>query len=157
MPLCLAMLVLWINQNATEKVPLDKVPKQVIAAVNTKFPKGKVENATKETVDGKTVYEIGVTSEKQNLHALVSAEGKLLEIHREIEAKELPDKIAQAVKAKYPKAKWEGVERQTNAEGMVIGYEVVVEVSAGTFIEVQIEPGGAIKKETKLEPKKAGK
>jgi hypothetical protein len=95
-----------------------------------------------------------LTVDKQNLHALVTAEGKLTEIHKEIGAKELPPKVAKAVEAKYPKAKWEGVEQQSNAEGMVIGYEVVVEVSRGVFVEVQLDAGGAIRKETKLEPKK---
>jgi hypothetical protein len=137
-----------------EKVPLDKVPKQVLAAVTAKFPKATLIGATREMADGKTTYEIGLTVDKQNLHALVTAEGKLTEIHREIEAKELPPKVAKAVEAKYPNAKWEGVEQQSNAEGMAIGFEVVVEVSRGQFVEVQLDANGAIRKETKLEPKK---
>jgi hypothetical protein len=151
------VLALGVVQADQEKVPLDKVPQPVLAAVTAKFPKAKIESATKEIEDGKTLFEINFALDKQHLHAMVSPEGKLLEIHREIEAKDVPDKVTKAIQAKYPKAKWEGIEHQANAEGVTIGYEIVVEASKGAFVEVVVDPSGKILKETKLEPKKDSK
>jgi hypothetical protein len=140
-----------------EKVPLDKLPKAVTDAVTAKFPKAKLKSATKEKQDSKLVYEIVFNVEKQHLHALVTAEGKLFEIHRHIDAKDLPDKVAKAVKAKYPKAEWENIDEMSNADGKVIGYEVEVVISANNTVEVVVDPSGKILKETKQSTKKDAK
>ena len=41
-----------------EKVPLKDVPKAVLDAVKVKFPNGELTEATRETEEGKTTFEI---------------------------------------------------------------------------------------------------
>ena len=91
-----------------EKIALDKLPKSVVDTVKAKFPKAVMKHAYKDTVDGKVVYEVGVDLDKTHLHAFVTADGKLTEIHQEIDKKDVPAKVLKAVEAKYAKAKVEG-------------------------------------------------
>jgi hypothetical protein len=140
-----------------EKVALDKLPKPVVDTINAKWPKCVMKHATVDKVDGKAVYEVGLNFEKLHLHAVVAADGKLQEIHRSIDVKDLPAKVAKAVAAKYPKLKIEGAEEQTNAEGKVIGYEVEVELNATMVVIIQLDAAGKIQKETKDTIKKDDK
>src|ERR1700676_2820543 len=41
-----------------EKAPLDKLPKAVSGAVKKRFPKAEMASASKETEDGKTVFDV---------------------------------------------------------------------------------------------------
>jgi hypothetical protein len=136
-----------------EKVPLDKLPKAVVDGVKAKFPKATLKHATKVTEKGKVTYEIGLNLDKQHLHALLTEDGKLFEIHKGIDAKDVPEKVAKAVNAKYPKAKWENIEEMSDADGKVIGYEIAVEAN-NAIIEIVLSPDGTIRSETKVEPKK---
>jgi hypothetical protein len=141
-----------------EKVDIGKLPKAVVDTLTAKFPKGMLKRATVEKVDGKVIYEVVVNLTKEtHIHAVVEANGKLLEIHRHIEPKELPDKVAKAVAAKYPKAKIEEAEEQANADGKIIAYEVVVELNATTSVIILLDPDGKIQKETKETIKKDSK
>ena len=130
------------------KVPLDKLPKNVVDTVKAKFPNAVMKHAYKDTVDGKVVYEVGVDIDKTHLHAFVTADGKLTEIHQEIDKKDTPEKILKAVDAKYPKSKVDGVEKQSDADGKVLGYEVTIQAADGSTVEVVVDTGGKITKET---------
>ncbi|HYV40132.1 MAG TPA: PepSY-like domain-containing protein [Gemmataceae bacterium] len=151
-------LSVGFTQAAQEKVPLDKLPKEVTDAVKAKFPMADIKRATKETEGGKTVYEVIFNNDKLHLHAIVTGEGKLTEIHRHVDLKDVPATVVKAVEAKYPKAKIdEGVHERSDPNGKVIGYEITVEISAGNSVEVVTDANGKIEKETKLDaPKKGG-
>jgi hypothetical protein len=141
-----------------EKVDIGKLPKAVVDTLTAKFPKGMLKRATMEKVDGKVIYEVVVNLTKEtHIHAVVQADGKLLEIHRHIEISDLPAKVAKAVAVKYPKGKIEEAEEHTNADGKIIGYEVVVEISATTVMIIQLDADGKIQKETKETIKKDSK
>src|SRR5271155_5211444 len=114
-----------------EKIALDKLPKNIVDAVKAKWPKAEVKHASKDTVDGKVVYEVGLNIDKQHLHALLTAEGKLFEIHQDIDKKDVPEKVMKAVEGKYLKAKVEGIEKMSDADGKVLGYEVTIEAASG--------------------------
>jgi hypothetical protein len=146
-----------LAQAGDEKIDLAKVPKGVIDAVTAKFPKAKLVNAARETEDGKQVYEIGIELDKEHFHAMVTAEGKLYEVHREIDVKKVPDVVAKAIQAKYPKAKWESAEQVSDAADKVIAFEVVVEASPGMKVEVRVDSSGMIRRETKIDPKKTAR
>jgi hypothetical protein len=140
-----------------EKIPLDKIPQVILDAVNAKFPKAELKHASKDQENGKVVYEIGINVDKVHMHAMVTAEGKLYAIHRDVEAKAVSDKATKAVQAKYPKAPWEGVEEISDPDGKVIGFEVSVSVGEGRVVEVTVDVDGKIRKENKIEPKKDAK
>jgi len=76
-----------------------------VDAVKAQLPKGTLKRAVKMTETKKVTYEVVVNQEKGHVHAFVTAEGKLYEIHKHVDMKEVPDKVAYAVQAKYPKGK----------------------------------------------------
>src|SRR6266850_3893654 len=93
-----------------EKVPLDKLPKEVVKAVTTKFPKAKMESAVKATADGKTSYEVTLKSGKFGIDVTVTSEGKIVQIEKEMAFTDLPKPVAAAFSAKYPKVNVKRIE-----------------------------------------------
>lgn len=87
-----------------EKVPLDKVPAAVMKAVKDKFPKADLKEASKETEDGKTLYEVSFKHDGHNYDVTLKEDGAIQEVEKEIAAADLPKPVADAVKAKYAKA-----------------------------------------------------
>ncbi|HVA49502.1 MAG TPA: PepSY-like domain-containing protein [Pirellulales bacterium] len=146
--LTLGLMLLTVDARALAKeedVPLDQVPKVVLEAVKAKFPGAKLTEAAKETEDGKTTYEIGLEHKGQEYSVSLTAAGKITEIEREIEIKELPKAVSDAIKKKYPKGKMEKAEEVT--AGGKTTYEVVVEASDDKDVEVTVDASGKILKE----------
>ena len=55
------LLIVWAFAGADKvKVPLKDVPKAVLDSIKEKFPRAELTEATKETEDGKTTYEIAL-------------------------------------------------------------------------------------------------
>lgn len=125
-----------------EKVPLDKVPAAVMKAVKDKFPGAAVKGAEKEVEDGKTTYEIASVHDGHKLDVSVKEDGTIAQVEKEIEAKDLPKAVAEAVKAKYPKGSIKKSEEIT--EGEKATYEVVVAVDGKKPFEVVLDPKGKI-------------
>jgi Putative beta-lactamase-inhibitor-like, PepSY-like len=126
-----------------ETIGLKDLPKAVRAAVKAKFPEGKVIKAAKEEDEGKTIYEVVVEEEDAKIDVAVSAKGKILEVERTIEPKELPKAVAATLKAKYPRAKIKKAER-------VVKYE---EDEEEKFFEVLLASKGKEDVEVKLSAK----
>lgn len=99
--LILAFAVLAAGTSARakeERVPLDRVPKAVVDAVKAKFPDAKLTEAEKKTEDGKTTYEIELEHKGQEYAVSATAEGKITEVEREVEIKDLPKAVTDAIK-----------------------------------------------------------
>ena len=132
-----------------EKVPLDKLPKAISRAVKKRFPKGEMKEAAKETENGKTVYEVTVKDDGHSIDASFTAEGKLIGLEKEIEAKDLPKAVADALAAKYPGAKHKRVEeviKVTDGKESLEYYEVLVETADGKKVEAEVTADGTVKK-----------
>ncbi|MBI1917520.1 MAG: PepSY-like domain-containing protein [Planctomycetes bacterium] len=132
-----------------EKVPLDKVPKEVMDAVKGRFPGAKLLGASKEKEDGKTVYEISLTYKNHHHDVTVQPDGKVLGIERELPAKDLPKAVAEALAAKYPKATYKTVEELLKGDGKLKGYEVLLVTAEKKTLEVVLDPDGKVLKEEK--------
>jgi len=128
-----------------EKIPLDKVPKAVLDAVKAKYPDGELLGAEKENENGKTLYEIKVKNKDQTLEASFTEDGKLDSIEEPIDLKALPKEVSDALDAKYPKAKLDRAEKET--EGDKISYEVRLTTAEGKKLEVELDPKGKILEE----------
>ncbi len=143
-----------------EKIPLDKVPKTVLEAGKKRFPKAEVVEASKETEDGKTVYEIEMTEGDKKIDVTLTAEGTITNIEKHIDAKELPKAVVEALDKKYPKATFKVIEEVTqvrDGKEAVAFYEAVL-MTAEQKIEVKVSPDGKIKGEDdKKEEKKEEK
>ena len=126
-----------------ETIGLKDLPKAVRAAVKAKFPEGKLIKAAKEEDEGKTIYEVVVEEDDAKIDVAVSAKGKILEVERTIEPKELPKAVAATLKSKYPKARIKKAER-------VVKYEDDEEEK---FFEVLLASKGKEDVEVKLSAK----
>lgn len=122
-----AVLAVSAAHAKEQKVPLDKVPKAVLDAVKAKFPGAKLEEAEKETVDGKTTFEVSLEYKGCQYSVSATDDGKITEIERDIEIQELPKAVIDAIKKKYPDAELEDAEEVTANDQTT--YEVAVESS----------------------------
>jgi uncharacterized membrane protein YkoI len=151
-------LLAAVVQAAEEKIPLDKVPKAVLAAVKARFPDAKMVSAEKETEKGKTVYEIAINNKDQKVEVTLTPKGKITEIEKQISAKALPKAVTKALGKKYPKATYKMVEevfKVKKAKEKLAYYEVVLVTSQDKKLEVSVSPAGKIiKEEDKTKEKK---
>jgi hypothetical protein len=153
----LAALVLLAGARAGEqKIPLDKVPKLVMDAVKAKFPGAKLLGASTEKEKDKTVYEVSLKYKDHHHDVTVESDGKIVSIEREIAAKDLPKDVADALKAKYPEAKYKIVEELIKGDGTLHAYEVLLTAGENT-VEVVLDLKGKILKEEKKGAKKDSK
>lgn len=146
----------WADE---EKIPLDKLPKAVMEAAKKRFPKAEMKDAAKETENGKTVYEVTFKEEGKNIDVTLTPEGVIETIEQEIDKKDLPKAVAEAIDAKYAKATYKMVEKVikvTDGKEALDFYEAIVETADKKTWELQVAADGTIKKteEKKEEEKK---
>lgn len=138
-----------------EKVALDKVPKAVLDAVKARFPDAELKEASKETEDGKTSYEIEVKTKKGDFAVELTPDGDITEIEKDIEAKDLPKAVAKTLEENYPKAELGEIEEVTKVEKKeekLSHYEIEIK-TGDKKVEVKIDPDGKVIKHKKEEKK----
>jgi hypothetical protein len=155
----LAVTGLFLSARADEeKVPLDKLPRAVVGAVKKRFPAAKMVAGSKETEEGKTLYEVGLENNGQKVDVTVTAEGQIQEIEQTVAGNDLPRPVAGALNGKYPGAKIQKAESITKVKGgdeKLESYEVVLATASGKKVEVVLSPDGKITK-TEEKGKKEG-
>jgi hypothetical protein len=127
-----------------EKVALDKVPAPALEAVKKRFPNAETKAASKETEDGKTVYEITLKDKNLQVEVTVTPEGKLVTIEREIALKDLPEAVRKTFAAKGPNAKLELIEEVIKVEGDKETLQYY-EFHFPGDVELLIEPNGNVR------------
>jgi hypothetical protein len=146
----LAVAVIAIAARADEeKVPLDKLPAPVTAAVKKRFPKAELVGASKESEDGKTHYEVTVKDGGKKIDVTLTPEGVITLLEKEIGVEALPKPVAEAMKAKYPKATVKVAEEiigVKDGKETLMYYEVQLVTAEMKTIEVEFAPDGKIKK-----------
>jgi uncharacterized membrane protein YkoI len=141
---------LWADE---EKIPLDKLPKEVKDAVLAKFPKAELKGAEKEVENGKTIYEVNLVSDGSSIEVSVTPDGKIVSIEKTIAEKDVPKAVAEALAKKYPKATTKKIEEIT--KGKAITYEFLIETAEKKKLEVVFDPDGKlIEEEDKSKEKK---
>jgi hypothetical protein len=148
----LAFLSAGLVGAGEEKVPLDKLPKEVVKAVTAKFPKAKMESAIKATVDGKSKYEVTMRAGKFGIDISITADGKIEQIEKEMALGDLPKPVSDAFKSKYPKVKVNRIE-ELSKDDKVVSYELLIESGART-LEAYFDPQGKFLQEKDVTPKK---
>lgn len=149
----LTVLVATFVWAGEDKVPIDKLPKEVVKAVSTKFPKIKMVSAVKSTADGKTTFEVTLKTGEYGIDVVVTAEGKIMQIEKEMPFKDLPKPVSEAFNAKYPKADVKRVEELIK-DDKTISFEILCETTAKKTVEAYFEPGGKFLQEKDVTPKK---
>jgi uncharacterized membrane protein YkoI len=141
---------------ADEKVPLDKVPAKVMEAVKARFPGAEITSVEKETEDGKVVYDIELKHKDRKYEMDIQEDGTVLEIEKEIAAKDLPEAVTKALNAKYPNATIKEVMEMTKINGKeekLYGYEVELVTADEKKLEIEFAPDGKILKSEKSDDK----
>jgi len=146
-----------LASQAQDKLKFDGLPKPVQDAVKAKYPKAEVLYATKEVADGKTSYEVYMKNKGKGLDVTFSSAGEVEVVEQEIDAKDLPTKVREAVGKKYPKVTFTKVEEISKASGgkMVVDvYEMLFTTGEQRMIEMTIAPDGKVTVEKDKTPKK---
>lgn len=87
-----------------EKIAADKLPMKVMAAVKARFPGAEVTSVEKETEMGNVVYDIELKHKGRKYEMDIKEDGTVLEVEKEVAAKDVPAAVTKTVKAKYPDA-----------------------------------------------------
>src|SRR5262245_42809231 len=138
-----AVLVLPKVQDSEEKVPLDKLPATVIAAVKAAFPSAELVSAEKETEDGNTIYEVAIKDKGTTIEVSLLTEGTIIGIEKLLKEKDLPKAVNATIAAKYAGAKIKKAEEITT-----INWEVLLEMGDKT-VEVKLHGSGKVVEEEK--------
>jgi uncharacterized membrane protein YkoI len=85
-----------------EKVEADKLPQKVKDALKARFPGATITTASKATENGEVIYDIEMTKNGRKHEMDCKEDGTLVDVENQIEAKDLPAAVTNAVKAKYP-------------------------------------------------------
>src|SRR5947209_1975151 len=142
------------KEEKAEKIAPDKLPKAIKDAIAGRFPNAEVTSAEKEIEDGKVVFDIELKHEGRKYEMDILADGTVVEIEKEV--KPVPEKVAKAIEAKYPKAEIKDVMEVNKVKGKEetpIHYEVDIKTAEGKKMEVIVALDGSSVK-TEAEAKK---
>jgi uncharacterized membrane protein YkoI len=139
-------------EQGEEKVALDKAPKPVIDAVKARFKGAELAGASKETEDGKLVYEVAIKHKGQKIDVTLTPDGAIIMIERQIAAKELPQAVVKTLENQYPKATYkiiEEINKVEKDEEKLLYYEVLMVLADKSALEVQVTAAGKVVNEEK--------
>ena len=137
-----------------EKIPLDKVPAKVMAAINARFPDQKLKSVEKETEDGAVVFDVELSQKGRKYEADIKEDGTIVEIEKEVAAKDFPAACAKAIAAKFPNAKVKEIMEINKVDGAKEtpqNYEVVLEEPGKKSFEAVVSLDGKSVKQEKEE------
>jgi hypothetical protein len=144
-----------------EKITLDKAPKAVQAAIKGRFPKGEVTGIEKEVEDGKVVFDVELKSEGLKYEMDIQEDGTIVEIEKQVTAKDVVEKVTKAVKARYAGATVEEimeVNKVNGKEETPIHYEVNIVTAEKKKMEVIVSlDGKSVKTEAEVAKEKEKK
>ncbi len=130
------------NEAKTEKEDVEKdeqesaktykiavqLPAPVTAAFKQAYPKATIRGTSKETENGKTVYEVESVEHGKARDLIYGADGTVMEIEEEIGPADLPAPVIASLKKLYPTATIAVAERMT--KGTAVEYELQIKGAA---------------------------
>jgi uncharacterized membrane protein YkoI len=138
-----------------EMVPLDQLPKAVTKAIQKKFRNAELVEADKLKEDGQVLYGVTIKFKKQELDVIVTPEGKILRVEKDIEEEAIPKAVLAALKKKYPKATVKSA-MEISKDDKIAEYEIEIVTKDDQHLDVTFDPKGKFIEEEKIEdePKK---
>src|SRR5579859_1807738 len=115
-----------------EKIAPDKLPQKVKGAIKARFPEAEITSAEKELEDGKVVFDIELKSKGKKYEMDIKEDGTIIEIEKEVAAKDLPEVVTKAVEAKYPKSTIKEAMEVNKVEGTKetpVNFEITIETA----------------------------
>ncbi len=144
----LVLLILAVGSPAAgERVRLNSVPLPVLEAVKTRFKDARLNGADKGVQDGSPVYEIAIKHGGQSIDVVLTPQGTILLIKKQIAADDLPEAVTRALELTYPKARYQEVEEVITVQGpqeTLAHYELMLVTAQRRTVEVQVSPDGKI-------------
>src|SRR5260370_22582744 len=128
-----------------EKITADKLPKKVMDAVKSWFPEPKFTSLTKETTDGKVVYDLEFKYKDRKYEMDIKEDGTVLEIEKEVAVNDLPQAASNALKAKYAKSKIKEAMEVNLVSGKDLKldhYEVILVMAEGKTRDATVTQDG---------------
>jgi hypothetical protein len=153
------VLLATVGQAAdkADKIPLDKVPKKIMKAIEGRFPGAKLTSVEKEKEGDNIVYDIELKYKGRKYEMDIKEDGTIIEIEKEIPAKDLPRRVARALMTKYPKATTKEVMEVYKVKGKeekLDHYEVLLVTGEKKEMEVMVSLDGMTIKGEKGEGEK---
>jgi hypothetical protein len=148
------ILAICVTSNGSaqdKKITKKDVPAAVLKAFEGAYPKAKVNNYGTEVEKGVTFYELETVEGKIKRDLLYNADGTLAELEEILTPAMVPDGIAKAIKAEFPKGKIVSGEKTT--QGSVVTFDVVV-ANGKEKVSVHLNADGKIQKKTVMKSKK---
>jgi uncharacterized cupredoxin-like copper-binding protein len=114
----------------TEKVDEEQtvkraeVPQNILTAFEKSYPNAKIKGYSKETDEGKVVYEIESKEGKIARDVTYAADGNLVSVEESMLFRQLPKPVQAAMKKEFPKSKT--VKCEKILKGSVTQYELVI-------------------------------
>ena len=125
-----------------EKVDLAKVPAPAVAAAKKVAPAVKWTGATKETEEGKVLYELsGKDAAGTSIEVEVTADGKVQAVETEIPLSKVPKVVLDALKAKGKGFKASSAE-EVRKDGKLTSYEFDGKDKDGKEVEATVSADG---------------
>ena len=119
------------------KLAMKDLPKAVQATVQEETQGADIVGLSKETDQGKTIYEVETKVKGRTRDMLIDAKGTLIEVEEEIDLASLPAAVQAEVKKSIGKAKLIKLESVANGAKVSTGYSALVE-SAGKQSEIEM-------------------
>jgi uncharacterized protein (DUF2249 family) len=145
------------EEGKAKKITLDKAPKAVRDAVEARFPGADVTSVETETENGNVVYDVELKHKGRKYEMDIKEDGTVLEVEKEVPAKDVPAAVTQAVDARFPKATIKDVMEVNKVKGKKETpdhYEVTITTAGGKTMEVIVSLDG---KSVKTEAEEKGK
>jgi uncharacterized membrane protein YkoI len=143
---------------ADKKLSRSELPQKVAEALDHRFPGADLTSAEKETEEGNVVYDLELKQKGRKYEMDVKEDGTILEVEKEIKAKDVPAAVTKAVRDKFPHATVKEVMEKDKVEGKEekpTGYEVTIEADGKPKEVVVSLDGKSVKEEAAEEqPKK---
>jgi hypothetical protein len=124
-----------------QKIPIGELPKAVVDAVKKRFPKAELVGAAKETEGGKTEYEVMLKAGGKKIDLMLTPEGAITVIEREIAAADLPKSVRATLEKDYPGATYKRIEeliKVVKGKEKLEAYEVLLETADKKTKEVKV-------------------
>jgi uncharacterized membrane protein YkoI len=128
-----------------EKIPLDKIPKIIKAAIDGRFPGAELTSVEKESENGQIVFDVELKHEGRKYEMDIKEDGTIMEIEKEIALKDVPKTITQAVQTKYADAVIKEVmevNKVKDKKETPIHYEVTIQTADKKTKEVIVSLDG---------------
>lgn len=137
-------------ESSEESLAIPEVPEAVRGAVRSRFPGAPLLEASRETDEGRLLYEVSLKEKGRHVDVMVTPEGQIVLIEREIRVKEVPDAVRKAVLDAHPGARLragEEILEVRDGEEALAYYEVVATAPGKKSWEIKLTPAGRIVEE----------